>query len=630
MNTSAQAPPAPVPVQFSRTARTAAAAAAVLAAVLIALTGAGGASAQPPTPTPTPTVPVTPTPATPAPTTAPPTTTTPPSRWVTPPSATPTPTSPTTTTPGTTTPTPGSGSGSAECGVTNIDGCVENAIDGFFQRIVESALNPLLELLSETLLTTPEPGQIPEIGALWNQSWHIVTALYVLVVMAAGVLLMARETVQTQYSIRELAPRLVVGFVTGGLSMMIATAAIGFANALAGAVAGDGVDSASAADALAELAVTSQSHGFFLLLHLALVVMLLVLLISYVIRVSITIVLIVAAPLALMCHALPGIDGVARWWWRSFAACLAIQVVQSLILVTVLRVLLAPGGWHVFGPDANEIADLTVALALMFVLIKTPFWLLSVLEIGQGRSFVGSIARGFLAYKTLGLLKGATASSARTAASAAPARRGPRPARAPRTPRPAASASSGSADPFARVRSTRDGQLMLPLDGVRRVARQPSSTPADSTGTPQPRPARTPRGRQLAFDFTPPDPYRGIRAGAGGQYPLPIPVRRVRPTPAPVPPPERPGPRRRPEQLAFDFTEPAAVDPYARLRPNRSGQYPLPFPVTRVKPVPPPPNPPQPPTPAPARPAGRQLHLPMPDLPVRRRAPRAPRGGTLQ
>ncbi|WP_431971022.1 hypothetical protein [Nocardia sp. bgisy134] len=43
---------------------------------------------------------------------------------------------------------------------------MENAIDGFFQRIVETSLNPLLELLSQTLLTTPEPGQIPEIGAL--------------------------------------------------------------------------------------------------------------------------------------------------------------------------------------------------------------------------------------------------------------------------------------------------------------------------------------------------------------------------------------------------------------------------------------------------------------------------------
>ncbi|MGY2031391.1 conjugal transfer protein TrbL family protein [Nocardia gipuzkoensis] len=508
---------------------------------------------------------------------------------------------------------------------------MENAVDGFFRRIVETSLNPLLELLSQTLLTTPEPGQISEIGALWNQSWQIVVALYVLVVMAAGALLMMRESVQTQWSIRELAPRLVIGFGAGGLSMMIATAAIGFANALAGALAGDGVDSGSAADALSELAVTSdQSRGVFILLQLALAVMLLVLLISYVVRVTITILLIVGAPLALMCHGLPGLDGVACWWWRSFAACLAIQVVQSLTLVTVLRVLLTPGGWHLFGPDANEIADLTVALALMFVLIKTPMWLLSVLEIGQGRSFLGSIVRGFIAYKTLGMLKGATSSSARTAASAAPARRTPRPARAPRAPRNA-TASDGPRDPYGRVRSTRDRQLMLPLEGVRRVARQPSPAPAEAPGTPPPRPTWSARGRQLAFDFREPDSYRGIRAGAGGQYPLPIPVRRIRTSPpAPEPPPQRPGRRATPQQLAFDFTEPTPADPYARLRPTRSGQYPLPFPVTRVKPVAPPPNPPQPPAPAPARPAGRQLHLPMPDLPVRRRAPRAPRGGTLQ
>ncbi|MFE3318096.1 hypothetical protein [Nocardia sp. NPDC059195] len=504
---------------------------------------------------------------------------------------------------------------------------MENAIDGFFRRIVESALNPLLELLSETLLTTPEPSEIPQIGVLWNQSWQIVTALYILVVMAAGVLLMMRETLQTQWSLRELAPRLVVGFAAGGLSMAIATAAISFANALAAAVAGDGVDSGSAAAALTELATTGpQSQGFALLLYLALVVMLLVLLISYVVRVTITILLIVGAPLALMCHTLPGIDGVARWWWRSFAACLGIQVVQSLVLVTVLRVLLAPGGWYLFGPDANEIVNMIVALALMFVLIKTPFWLLSVLKIGQGRSFVGSIVRGFIAYKTLGLLKGSTASSARSAASATSGQRAARPPRAPRT-----ATSSGPVDPFARVRSTRDGQLMLPLEGVRRVARQPSPTPAHSTSpTPPPRPTRAQRGRQLAFDFAPPDPYRGIRAGAGGQYPLPIPVRRVRTTPLAPPTPERPGRRATPQQLAFDFTEPAPAEPYARLRPNRSGQYPLPFPVTRVKPVPPPPNPPHPPASAPARPAGRQLHLPMPDLPVRRRAPRAPRGGTPQ
>ncbi|WP_157106254.1 hypothetical protein [Nocardia sienata] len=609
--------PRPQPVH------TATAAVAVLIAILVGVTGAGGAAAQPAPPT----MPVTPTPATPAPPTPVPPTTTPPSRWVTPPSTTtPGPVSPTPTEPGAPSPVPGGSSGSAECGVTDINGCVENAIDGFFQRIVESALNPLLDLLSKTLLTTPEPGEIPQIGVLWNQSWQIVTALYVLVVMAAGVLLMMRETVQTQWSIRELAPRLVVGFVAGALSMVIATAAIGFANALAHAVAGGGVDSDSAAGALAELAVTSdQSRGFALLLFLALVVMLVVLLISYVVRVTITILLVVAAPLALMCHALPGLDGVARWWWRSFAACLGIQVVQSLTLVTVLRVLLTPGGWHLFGPDANEIVNMIVALALMFVLIKTPFWLLSVLKIGQGRSFVGSIVRGLLAYKTLGLLKGATTTTARTAATAAPAGQATRPPpRMPHTP----TGGSGPSDPYARVRATRGGQLMLPLEGVRRVARQPSPVPADSANSTPPRPPRAGRGRQLAFDFTEPDPYRGIRAGAGGQLPLPIPVRRVRPAPsASVPPPQRSATRgRQARQLAFDFSEHSQADPYAGLRPTRSGQYLLPFPVARVKPAPPSPNPPQPP--APARPAGRQLHLPMPDLPVRRRAPRAPGGGT--
>ncbi len=97
--------------------------------------------------------------------------------------------------------------------------------------------------------------------------------------------------------------------------MVVATAAISFANALADTVAGEGVDSGSAADALTELAVTGpQSRGVLVLLQLALAVMLLVLLISNVVRVTITILLVVGAPLALMCHGLPGVEGAARWW----------------------------------------------------------------------------------------------------------------------------------------------------------------------------------------------------------------------------------------------------------------------------------------------------------------------------
>ncbi|WP_280346152.1 hypothetical protein [Nocardia abscessus] len=610
----------------------AASVAVALAAVAVTLTGLVSAAAQPPPESPS--VPVPSAPATPAPMTTPvPTSSVPPSRWVTPPPTT-TPASPTPVSPGVPgSTTPGSsGPGPGECGVSNISGCVAKAIDGFFQRLVDSALNPLLDLLSHTLLTTPEPGELPQVGALWSQSWQLVAAMYVLVVMAAGVLLMVRETLQTRWSIRELAPRLLVGFIAGAMSMVIATTAIGFANALAQALAGNGVDSNSAAAALTELTATggTQSGVFALLLMVALMVMLVVLLVAYVVRVSVTVLLIVSAPLALMCHGLPGTEAVARWWWRSFAACLAIQVVQSLTLVTVLRVFLTPGGWEFFGPNANGIVDLIVALALMGVLIKTPFWLLSVLRIGHGRSFVGSIARSYVVYKTFGLLKGGghTPGGARAGAAT------------PRQPRAHGrrAATTGPPDPYARVRATRDGQLMLPLEGVRRVRRPPNPDHAahsDATSTASARAARAPRGRQLAFDFTPPDPYRGIRPGRDGQYPLPIRVTRVKPTPSPEAPrasTRAAVPRaRRPEQLTFDFAPPPApADPYERIRPTRSGQYPLPFPVTRVKPAPPTRTPPQPPPPPPVRSAGRQLHLPLPDLPVRRRAPRAPRGGKLR
>ncbi|MDR7172906.1 hypothetical protein J2W56_006672 [Nocardia kruczakiae] len=506
-----------------------------------------------------------------------------------------------------------------DCGVTNISGCVAEAVDGVFRRLVTSALNPLLNLVSHTLLTTPDLTALPHVRQLWDSSWQLVLALYVLVVMGAGVLLMVRETLQTRWSWRELAPRLVIGFVAGALSMALATGAIRFANALAEALSGNGVDADSAAAALRQLTDSGPTGGIFmLLLGVALVVILVVLMVAYVVRIAITVMLVIAAPLALMCHALPGFESIARWWWRSFGACLAIQVVQSLVLVTSLRVFLTPGDWGFFGPNSQGMVDQIIAIALMGILVKTPFWLLSVLRIGQGRTLAGSIVRSYITYKTLGALKAAHNKPARTATTAKPVARRP-----PRPP-----------DPYARVRATRDGQLMLPLEGVHRVKRQPDSAAGQPVSTPKPASSRGSRGKQLAFDFdlpATPDPYRGIRPGRGGQYPLPIPVTRVRPAPAPEPaaPPAKRTPSRgsRGKQLALDFDTPAAPDPYTRVRPLRGGQYPLPIPVNRVRPAPPGPSVPRPPVPVAKGSAGRQLHLPLPDLPVRRRAPRTPEGG---
>lgn len=598
-----------------------------LAAILVC--GNAIATAQLATPTPAPPTLTTPTP---------PATVAPPATSAVPAPATP-PQRPYTPSPS------GGGAKGSDCGVSDISSCVDEAIDGFFSRLVDSAFNPILDQLSKNLLTTPEPSQLPGLGALWSSSWQLMLAMYGLVVMAVGVLLMLHETLQTRWGWRELLPRLVMGFLAGATSMLIATKAIQFANGLTMAVAGDGVDPDSATAAfrsLMNIGGGSLDSLFIVMLLLALIVVLTLLLITWVIRLVITVVLVAAAPLAMMCHALPGLDGIARWWWRAFSACLAIQVVQSLVLVVGLRVCLAEN-WSYFGTTSSGMVSIIVANAMALLLLKIPFWLLSVLKIGNGRSMVSSLVRGFVMYKAMGALKGAGKSAAAASGKGKPT---PRP-----TPPP---------DPYAKVRATRSGQLMLPLPGVRRVPLPPpppTRIPHAATI-----PVAAPQGQQLMLPL--PIFHGGVNLGPtpvlgrNGQYQLPIPVQRVpKLAPPPTPPVTRalPGIRApQPKQLAIDFgaAAPTPADPYAKVRPTRSGQYPLPIEVRRARPEPPPRTaipPSKPSTPRPAVPPvkptpvygppkppflrsaavpadGRQLHLPLPDLPVRRRRPRHPGG----
>jgi hypothetical protein len=86
-----------------------------------------------------------------------------------------------------------------------------------------------------------------------------------------------------------------------------------------------------------------------LFIGLVLAVMVVVLLVTYLVRVAITFLLIAAAPLLLMFHALPQTDGLARWWWKAFGGVLAIQLAQSLVLTVAMNALLAHGPASLFG-----------------------------------------------------------------------------------------------------------------------------------------------------------------------------------------------------------------------------------------------------------------------------------------
>ena len=454
--------------------------------------------------------------------------------------------------------------GGQPCSPLDLGGCISGAVTGFLRAVVADALNPMLRLLSDTLLSTPNPSQLPRLVELWTGSWEIVLAGYALLVAGAGVLLMSYHTVQSAYTLRELGPRMVLGFCAGALSLTGASAAIEATNTITAAVLAGGVDEGAGADALAQLITSAIATGgtdqtsdglFVVVLGLVVAAVLLALLLSFIVRVALTIVLIAGAPIALMFHALPHTDGIARWWWRTFAALLAIQLVQSLTLVVGLRVLLTPGGLGLFGlPTDTGFITLLVVLALLYILFKIPFWLLAAARIGHGRTLLGSLVRGFVAYKTFGLVTGRSHRGHRSHGGAddnghggsggGGGGPGPRP-----TPRPH--------DPNPRARPSTGGQLMLPLDIVARGGRGPAQPrrrpPMSAPAAPGVR-GGPPGTRQPALPLDATGQLSARHPSGGAAAPAsPVPGR---------------GGRGQPE---------LRLDPFGGNRPLRSGQYPLPL-----------------------------------------------------
>lgn len=470
----------------------------------------------------------------------------------------------------------------SSCGITDIPACVNDAIDSFFRNLVTPALNSLLDLLGQTLLTTPTLDQLPRIAELWNSSWQIMLACYGMLILLGGIIVMGYETLQTRVSVKEILPRVIVGFLAGALSLWACGQAITLANALAQAILSGGVDANGVADTLKHMVLSSLNGGFFIIfVGLFLAVMLVALLLTYIVRVALTVILIAGAPLALMCHALPHTEGIARWWWKAFGGCLAIQLGQSLALITALRVFLSPGGFTFFGPTGNGLVNLLVSLALMYILFKIPFWVLGSIRGRGGGSVIGSLLKGVLAYKTFGLLGGLGAA--------------PGGGKAPKGPQ-----SSGPPDPYAKTQVTPQGQYMLPLN----VKRQPRPKPTHQAGKSAPRSRFSLQGKQLELPLNGEWPENKPRLGRDGQYELPFDVKRQPPPqhPDPAQPTSSSTPRGRQLRLPAD-----GEWPENKPRLGRDGQYRLPVEVKRVRP----PRPsPQPDTPRRSSP-NRQTRVPL-------------------
>ncbi|MEU5874256.1 type IV secretion system protein [Glycomyces sp. NPDC047369] len=182
---------------------------------------------------------------------------------------------------------------------------------------------------------------------------------YGLVVVVGGVLVMSHETLQTRYTIREIAPRLVVGLLLAGLSMTIVQQAMEAANNIVdgfSTVSEDSsispitqleefptqLDSKYWLDAQLEYEDCVSSNGeeacekpnllAEILWILATTVCLAVLLFTAIVRNIAFFFVVVLAPIALACHGLPVTEWAANLWWRMLGACMASAIGQAALV----------------------------------------------------------------------------------------------------------------------------------------------------------------------------------------------------------------------------------------------------------------------------------------------------------
>ena len=138
---------------------------------------------------------------------------------------------------GTMAPPPVIGPGLAPAGGSDpswwdVPGQIEKAIDTWFGNLVKSALEPVLRLIGSTLLSSPDVSN-GRIVQIWTGVLIIANALYVLFVLAGAVIVMGHETLQTRHSMKEIAPRLVLGAVASNASLWAISQTVSLGNALA-------------------------------------------------------------------------------------------------------------------------------------------------------------------------------------------------------------------------------------------------------------------------------------------------------------------------------------------------------------------------------------------------------------
>lgn len=255
---------------------------------------------------------------------------------------------------------------------------VIDALGAAFSWMVSGITSALTDLLKQALdlniLVQTPPGDTYQNGvvlAFWRTLVAVADAALALIVCWAGYnSIIAHGTGGRYHEARQVIPRVALAALGINLSLLVAQTLIDLNNALCGVVSDP---FARILSLLALNGANGASGVAFFVLFLTFGIVGLLLVVQMVVRLAMLDVLIVTAPLGLVCWALPQTHAWAQLWTRAFVSTVFVQFLQVLALTL-------GGGLIAFFPSVGLFAalmDLIVGLATLYLTLKIPSFLRS-------------------------------------------------------------------------------------------------------------------------------------------------------------------------------------------------------------------------------------------------------------
>jgi hypothetical protein len=307
-----------------------------------------------------------------------------------------------------------------------VDQLVDQII-GWLADTMLGALDALWALLTATVFVSPDVTQLPQVTTFARTSLGVVNTCYVLAFLWTAILVMGRDTIQSQSGPGELIPRLIIGLIAANFAMPMCSTAIQLANAFTAALTGQDITAPGSMQQLRATTIAalhnqtgSNPVGFLLILIGLLIAGLSgVLVVQWIARVGLLTITVSIAPIAVALHGTPQTEGAAKLWWRVLLGTLGTVILQAVALHTTLTIFLNPqANLPLLGlPDEpNAVMNLLIVVCLLWGVIKIPALMRRYITQSKP-SALGTVLRVVLVqHVTRGLRRGLSVRGAHTPA----------------------------------------------------------------------------------------------------------------------------------------------------------------------------------------------------------------------